>query len=150
MGRANAERQFAQDRNATNASREAEVQRAVTKSSALYQNDNWDLVDALNNNTVQLENIKQEDLPEEMKDMTAGQRQAYVQARQKERTEIQKKIHKLNAQRSKYVADEMKKLQGGRNTLGSAVIQAVRDQAIKRNFEFQAREEAPENIKQTD
>jgi hypothetical protein len=58
MGRANAERQFAQDRNATNASKEAAVQRAVTKSSRYYQNDNWDLVDALNNNTIQLENLK--------------------------------------------------------------------------------------------
>jgi hypothetical protein len=44
----------------------------------------------------------------------------------------------------------MKKLQGGQNTLGSAVIQAVRDQAIKRNFEFQQREEPPKNTGQTD
>ncbi|MHC4155527.1 MAG: vWA domain-containing protein [Planctomycetota bacterium] len=142
MGRANAERQFTQE--------EAAVQRAVTKSSRYYQNDNWDLVDALNNNTIQLENLKPEDLPEEMKDMTTEQREAYVQSRQKERAEIQKKIQKLNAQRSKYVADEMKKLQGGQNTLGSAVIQAVRDQAIKRNFEFQQREEPPKNTGQTD
>jgi hypothetical protein len=150
MGRANAERQFTQDRNAASASKEAAVQRAVTKSSRYYQNDNWDLVDALNNNTIQLENLKPEDLPEEMKDMTTEQREAYVQSRQKERAEIQKKIQKLNAQRSKYVADEMKKLQGGQNTLGSAVIQAVRDQAIKRNFEFQQREEPPKNTGQTD
>ncbi|MHC4621082.1 MAG: vWA domain-containing protein [Planctomycetota bacterium] len=149
-GKTDSRRQVAQDRNATSASREAEVQRAVTKSSALYRNDNWDLVDALNNNTIQLANLKPEDLPEEMKDMTTEQRQAYVRARQKERTEIQKKIQKLNAQRSKYVADEMKKLQGGQNTLGSAVIQAVRDQAIKRNFKFQERKEPPKNVEQTD
>jgi len=150
MGRTNAERQSTQDRNAANASKQAEVQRAVTKSSQYYQNDNWDLVDALNNNTLQLESLKPEDLPEEMKDMTTEQRQAYVEARQKERAEIQKKIQKLNAQRSKYVADEMKKLQGSEKTLGSAVIQAIRDQAAKRNFKFEAREESPENTRQTD
>jgi hypothetical protein len=48
------------------------------------------------------------------------------------------------------VADEMKKLQGGQNTLGSAVIQAVRDQAIKRNFEFQQPQEPPKSVEQTD
>jgi hypothetical protein len=150
LGRTNAQRQSTQDLNAANASKEAEVQRAVTKSSPYYQNDNWDLVDALNNNTADLETLKTDDLPEVMQKMTSEQRQAYVQTRQKERTEIQKKIQKLNAQRSKYVADEMKKLQGGRNTLGSAVIQAVRDQAIKRNFEFHQRKESPKNVEQTD
>jgi hypothetical protein len=149
-GKTDSRRQVAQDHNAANASRQAAVQRAVTKSSLYYRNDNWDLVDALNNNTVELESIKAEDLPEEMKDMTTEQRQAYVQTRQKERTEIQKKIQKLNAQRSKYVADEMKKLQGRQNTLGSAVIQAVRDQAVKRNFKFQEREEPPKDTEQTD
>jgi hypothetical protein len=44
----------------------------------------------------------------------------------------------------------MKKLQGGQNTLGSAVIQAIRDQAIKRNFNFQQRKEPPKNVEQTD
>lgn len=150
LGRTNAQRQSAQDFNAANASKEAEVQRAVTKSSMYYQNYNWDLVDALNNNTIELENLKPEDLPEVMQNMTIEQREAYVHGRQKERAQIQQKIQKLNAQRNKYLADETKKLKGGHSTLGSAVIRAVRDQAVKRNFKFEAREEAPENVKQTD
>ena len=52
-------------------------------------------------------------------------------------TEIQKKIQTLNEQRKKYVAVEMKKQQKGGKTLGSAVIQAVREQAKKKNFKFE-------------
>jgi hypothetical protein len=145
-GRMLKQRQSQQDDNAAVVSEEAAVQRAVAKSSFNYKNASWDLVDAIKSNKVKLENVKEKELPEEMQKIPAEERKAYVQAKEKERTEIQQKIQQLNEQRKQYVAAEMKKRQDGDKTLGSAIITAVRDQAVKRNFKFQAPEkEKPEN-----
>jgi len=141
------ERQSRQDTNASAASEAAAIQRAVTKASRNYRNDDWDLIDAIRNDKVKLEDVKEEELPENMRKMSAKEKQAYVEGRLKERAEIQKQIQQLNDQRKKYVAEEMKKQQAGTKTLGSAIIQAVREQAKKKNFKF---EEPKESKKETE
>ncbi len=138
LGRRAAERQSAQDSNASSSSKLAATQRAVTKSSLNYRNDSWDLVDGLKNETVKLEDVKKEDLPKEMQNMNTEERKAYVEQKTKERTQIQQKIQKLNKARKKYVAEEMKKQAKDGKTLGSAAIQAIRKQAEKKNFKFES------------
>ena len=73
----------------------------------------------------------------DIRNMDDKERKEYGETKAKERAEIQKKIQTLNEQRKKYVAVEMKKQQKGGKTLGSAVIQAVREQAKKKNFKFE-------------
>ena len=131
------QRQAEQDKNAAAASKEAMLQRAVSKSSLHYKNDGWDLVDALEHKTVKFEDIKAEDLPENMCKMTVEERKAYIETKAKQRTEVQQKIQQLNEQRKKYVAEQMKKRHSQSNTLGAAIIQAVSEQARKKNFKFQ-------------
>ena len=143
QGEAAQERQAAQDNNAQQASTEALLQRVVTKSSANYTNTAWDLVDAVNSQQVDLEQIQREELPENMQEMTAEQRTAYVDAQARQRAEIQAKVQQLNEQRKKYIAEEMKKRQGEGRTLGSAVKEAIREQARRKNYTFQAPEAAP-------
>ena len=77
------------------------------------------------------------------------ERKAHVQAKAKERTEIQQKIQQLNTQRQAYIAAEMKKLQGKTDTLGSAIIKAVHDQAQKRNFTFERPQEPSKTPQKT-
>jgi len=137
-----AERQAAQDRNAAAASKEANVQRAVSKSSAHYRNDAWDLVDAVKHNQIDLEDVEAEDLPEQMQRMTAAQRRAYIESKENERAELQQRIRQLNEQRKKYVAEEMKKRQSAEDTLGSAIIQVIRQQAASRNFSFETEQKS--------
>ena len=149
-GDAARERQSAQDQNAASASKEAAVQRAVTKSSFNYRNEAWDLVDALAANKVKLEDIKTDDLPEKMQTMAPEERKAYIEAQAKQRAEIQNRIQQLNQQRKKYVAEEMKKRQKEGNTLSSAVIAAVREQASKKNFGFESSEKSSKNVEGTD
>ncbi len=131
-------RQLEQDTNAANVSKEAQVQRSVTKSSRNYSNASWDLVDALKDNRVKLEELEEKSLPENMRKMTKHERKAYVEKMNKERSQIQTKIAELNTQRKKYVAEQMKKQHGSQKTLGSAAIRAVREQAEKRNFKFKS------------
>jgi hypothetical protein len=137
-GRIASERQSEQDSNASSSSRLAATQRAVTKSSLNYRNDSWDLVDGLKNDAVKLEDVKKEDLPKEMQDMSDEEQKAYVEQKTKQRAQIQQKIQKLNDARKKYVAEEMKKQATAGKTLGSAAIKAIRLQAEKKNFKFEA------------
>jgi len=136
-GAAAQERQTTQDGNAMQASAQAVVQRAVTKSSSNYSNTTWDLVDAVWAKQVDLEKVKPEDLPGNMQTMNAEERKAYVQEQARQRKEIQAKIQHLNEQRRIYVAEELKKRQGEGQTLGSAVKEAIREQARKKHYTFQ-------------
>jgi hypothetical protein len=129
-------RQRAQDNAAATLSPEAAVQRAVTKSSYNYVNTNWDLIDAVRANQVDLRQVKKEDLPVNMQGMNAEQRTAYVAAKAGERAEAQARIHKLNEQRARFVAEELKNRGGQADTLGSAAQQAIREQAAKKHFTF--------------
>ncbi|MBN2270593.1 MAG: VWA domain-containing protein [Sedimentisphaerales bacterium] len=149
-GSNNYARQSAQDRNAANLSPEASIQRSVAKSSANYRNEYWDLVDAYAEDNGKLIELKEEELPENMRKMSDKEKKEYVEAKAKERAEIQKKIQGLNEQRKKYVAAEMKKQEAaGEKTLGSAVIQAVREQAKTKKFKFEQPKE-PKNEAKND
>jgi len=139
------ERQSMQDRNAAVASPRASASRAVTKSSSHYRNESWDLVDALRTKKVKLEDVKKEDLPEKLREMSAEERRTYIEGKAKKRGEIQQRIQELEQQRKKYVAEEMKKRQGKGNTLGSAILKAIRDQAMKKNYTFESPEGPSKN-----
>jgi hypothetical protein len=86
-----------------------------------------------------MQKVKTEDLPKDMQNLNAGQRTAYVNAKAKERAEIQARIQQLNVQRNEYVAREAGKQQQG-GTLGSAIQQAVHEQAAKKNYTFKPAE----------
>ncbi|MCD6406041.1 MAG: VWA domain-containing protein [Planctomycetes bacterium] len=113
------------------------VQRAVSKSSRQYVNSSWDLVDALRETNVKLDDVKEKDLPEEMKKMTIDERKAYVKGKADERKSIQAKIQKLNEARKTYVAKELKKrAESGENTFDAAIIKALRRQAEAKGFQI--------------
>ncbi len=138
QGRVGAARQAAQEANvaALAPTSGAVVQRALTKASASYQNASWDLVDAVKDKNFDLAKLKTEELPEPMQKMTAAERRAFIEKHAREHAEIQAKINQLNAEREKYVAQHMKEI-AGTNTLGAVVISAIREQAQKRNFQFE-------------
>ncbi len=136
-GRAGAERQKGQDANAAALAPAsgAVVQRAVAKASANYQNSNWDLVDAAKDEKFDIAKLKTEELPAEMKTMNVTARKDFIARNAKERSELQAKIQKLNADRDTYVAQRRKEISGV-DTLDIAVISAVHEQGAKRNLVF--------------
>lgn len=134
-GNEGADRQAAQETNAASAGASAPTERAVAKSSDNYQNEGWDLVDAVRAKKVKVEEVKAEDLPEPMRKMTADEKKAYVDVQQNKRNEIQKKIQDLGAARNAYIAEERKKqAEKGPETFDSAVIKTVREQASRKEF----------------
>jgi len=132
-----AARQMQQDTNAANSSREAVIQRSVAKASVNYQNYSWDIVDAIKNKKLQLKDIDEKNLPAQMQKMDQKQRQEYVAKMTAERSELQEKVQQLNEGRRKYLAEQMKK-ESHANTLGSAIVRMIREQAGKRNFTFKS------------
>jgi hypothetical protein len=132
-------RQEAQDKAAESVAPAAAVQRMAAKSSTLYRNQAWDLIDALEAESVTLADLEAEDLPEAMREMTLEQKQAYIESKAKERTEIQQQIQTLQAARDSYVAAKRRALAelGQEQTLGEALIGAIRKQAAAKGLEFE-------------
>jgi hypothetical protein len=137
VGQAGAAAQMEQDSNAMGISRGVIVKRQVTKASAFYRNTKWDLVDALEEETVDLEDVPKEGLPEELRSLSDKELEAYVAEQSAERAKIQEKINQLNTERKKHIAAELKKRGEDDDSLGAAVIQAVRKQAEAKQFKFE-------------
>ena len=130
--------QQAQDANAKTAAGGAEVQRVAAKASVLYNNASWDLVDARRDAGFDLGRLKDEDFPEAMRAMDPVARKAYLDDKEKQRTELQARIRQLDKERAQFVQAEVKsKARTGAETLDSAMIGNVHKQAEKKNFVFE-------------
>ena len=128
-------RQKEQDKNAAAISGEVMAQRAAAKAAPQYSNSAWDLVDAKKSGHVKLEELSEAELPQEMKGMSAKERDEYVAAMQGKRDELRKKIARLNDGREKFVREKIKS--AGADTLDEAILRALRSQAAEKNFKFE-------------
>jgi hypothetical protein len=129
-------RQAAQDKNAMGMSLGSASTRAVTKSSANYDNSDWDLVDAKKKGK-DIANIPVTALPAPMQAMKPAERVQFVAGKEKERAEIQAKILQLNAEREQFVKAESKKHGAEQaSTLDTALLDSARKQGAKANFAF--------------
>jgi hypothetical protein len=136
-GAEGAARQELADKNSASLGAANFGQRALSKANAQYRNDGWDLVDAAKDAKVKVEEVKEAELPEEMRKMTVEERKAHVEAKQKEREKLQTQINNLVKQRREFVAAEEKKAaDANKDTLGNQVRDAVRAQAAKADFKF--------------
>lgn len=135
MGEQKKANQTAQDNNAAGYSAANSAERAVSKSSAAYRNDDWDLVDASKKSDFKVESLKDEELPAELKGKSKEEIKKYVDDKAVERGKIQKEIQDLSAKRSEYISNEQKKL-GQDNTLDAAMKKSLRENAEKIGFEF--------------
>jgi len=131
MGRQKKELQSVQDANAAELEEVVVVKRAVSKSSRLYQNSSWDLVDAAEEDATVLTQIKEKDLPKELQGKSKSEIKNFVKEKKQEREKIQKQIQELNAKREAYIAKNQKNEKG---ELENAMLSAIKAQASKKNF----------------
>jgi hypothetical protein len=110
------------------------VDRSVSKCSGMYRNDSWDLVDAIDANTITIENVDRSGLPESLQGLDDEQLRAHVAAKQQRRTELQQRIATLAKQREAHLATERAWLSEGPSSFNNAVIEAIREQAIAAGF----------------
>jgi len=128
-------RQAEQDANARGLGGGVLAARTKAKSSSQYRNTQWDLVDAEEEGEISIDELKEEELPEEMKKMSKDERKVYIKEKAEERKNIQEKINQLSAERDKHIANERSKL--NENSLDAVIIEAIREQAVKKNYTFE-------------
>lgn len=135
-GKEKAAEQKAADTSAAAMGSGVAASRAATKSTALYESSEWDMVDAKKNGK-DLAKMDKAELPAEMQEMSVEEREEHVAEKAKERAKIQKEIAKLSAERQEYIQEETKKqAKGGAESLDQVLKRSIRDQAKKKGFTF--------------
>ncbi|HEX6986219.1 MAG TPA: VWA domain-containing protein, partial [Planctomycetaceae bacterium] len=129
--------QAVQDSNAAGLGGAIAAERALTKGGAAYRFD-ADLVTLSLKDAKALEEIKEEELPDELKGKSDEERKAFLRAKAEEREAIQKQITELAEKRKAYIAEERKKQAGADKdrSLDEALLSALRTQAEKKDFSF--------------
>lgn len=135
LGAAKIQQQSAQDSNAMEMEEAVAVKRAVSKSSRLYTNSSWDLVDASKAEGFDIDKVKKEELPMELKEKSKTEIASYIEGKKKERSDIQKEIQDLNSKREAYIASQQKDNEKGE--LENAMLTAIQKQAAKKNYRWE-------------
>ena len=131
-GRSKMELQSKQDSNAAELNEVVVVKRAVSKSSRIYSNSSWDLVDAEKKKGFSYRTLNKKSLPKELQNKSSEEIKKYVTQQGKKREEIQQQIKTLNAQRNAYVAKKRK--QDNTKSLEKALISSLKRQAKAKNY----------------
>jgi hypothetical protein len=133
-GRAKLENQAAQDNNAISYNKANAVSRTVSKSSRLYKNSSWDLVDAEKEESFSYDDLDKKQLPKELKGKSKSEIKTYVEKKRKERETLQEEIAELNIKRRGFISNKTK---DSENALESALIKAIKKQAEQKNYKWE-------------
>ncbi|RQO42530.1 hypothetical protein DBR39_01235 [Chryseobacterium sp. KBW03] len=129
-------KQITQDKNAESQSASNLVERAVAKSKKnAYKNDHWDLVDKAEKDAGFIANVKQSELPAELKGKSKEEIQKTVAVKSAARDKIQKEIEELSKKRQTFIDGEMKKRgTDDSDDLGKAIESSIVELAKKNGY----------------
>ncbi|WAC03688.1 VWA domain-containing protein [Lacinutrix neustonica] len=133
IGREKMNLQAEQDTNAEAYSSANAVSRTVSKSSHLYKNAIWDLVDASKETSFDYKNIDKSKLPEVLRSKSEMEIKTYISQKKAQRETIQNKIQTLNTKRMAFILEANK---GQTNNLEQAMIKAIKTQGEKKNYHW--------------
>ena len=92
-----------------------------------------DLVADLRENTVQLEKLKEEELPENMRKMSPDERKAYLKQQAEERDKLTARVSELSRQRQAIIDEENKKLTAaGKGDAFDAKVNEIVNEQMRR------------------
>lgn len=123
--------QAEQDDNARGYSDENAVNRTISKSSHLYKNSSWDLVDAEKKKDFKYSDLQSNELPAELKGKSPKEIKSYIAKKRKERKLTQTKIQTLNEKRKQFIKAQQSQDDNG---LENAMIKAIKTQAKEKNY----------------
>lgn len=133
VGRTKMALQAEQDTNAMGYSEENAVSRTVSKSSHLYKNSTWDLVDAEKEKGFKYEDLKKDELPQELKGKSVAEIKAHIAKKRQDREAIQKNIQQLNEKRRQFIKAQQNDDDNG---LENAMIKAIKTQAKEKKYSW--------------
>lgn len=131
-----AEKQKKEDMNAGSKGMANASERAVSKSQTNYKNSEWDLVDAVEEGKIELDSLKDNELPAELKGKSKEEQQKILDEKTAKRKDYQEKINDLAKKRSDFIAEEKKKRaeEAGKEDLGSSIIKTMNTSAEKKGY----------------
>lgn len=130
-GAAKSQNQAVQDANASRYSSANVRTRAFVKSKKTYKNESWDLVDFTASHA--LAEVKEAELPQEMRRMNDEEKLAYIEAKRKERENIQKQLKEYEELVRDYVSKNAAEL-AKKQTLDNAMLEIIQEQARDKGF----------------
>lgn len=135
LGQSKMRLQSRQDDNAAEVEEAIAVKRAVSKSSRLYSNSSWDLVDASKDKEFDVSKIDKKQLPKTLQNKSTAEIKKHIELKKTERAKIQKEIQELNAKREAYISKNQK--EGGKGELENAMFNAIKKQASRKNYTWE-------------
>lgn len=129
---AKAKQSAAEEKIAAAAPPSARAERAKNKSinSRSYEGD---FLQSLENGTVKLEELRPEELPEELRSLSPDERKKEIEKRQAQRRQIRAEITQLSKDRDEFIKKERAK-SGSRNSFDSVVAEALKAQLAAKGF----------------
>ena len=114
------------------ASVSAQAERANNKALNSFSYDG-DLIQEIENESLKLEDVKEADLPDELKKLPIAERKKEVEKRLADRKKIRAEILDLSKKRDEFIAAARKKA-GVKNGFDEVVAQALREQLLKKGI----------------
>jgi len=110
----------------------AQAERAKNKAinSMAYAGD---LLQGIENGTVRLEDVKTEELPDELRGLSPAERKQEIEKRQAQRRQVRAEIMQLSKEREEFIKKERAK-SGQRNSFDSVVAEALKTQLAAKGF----------------
>jgi Mg-chelatase subunit ChlD len=118
----------------TRAKAPAKADRAMNKAmnSVAYVGD---LLQSIENGSVKLESVKDDDLPDDLRKLSPEARKQEIEKRLAARRELRAQIVALSKQRDEFIAAERKKQTGGKQSgFDAAVAQALKEQLARKGI----------------
>ncbi len=125
--------QVTQDNNAAEFEESVAVNRAVSKSSPIYKNNSWDLVDAVKEENFDLEKVERKTLPGELQNKSSKEIRDFINEKAEKRNQIQDEINELNQQRRAYLSNQAPKSD---NSLSTSLLKSLKKQAKNKNYSW--------------
>ena len=95
----------------------------------------YDLIDALEEGSVELDGLKDRDLPPELRGMTLKEKQAYLKEMEEERGILMQQIAELSAKRSSYIVEKLEEETGG-DSFDEVVQRFIEEQASDKGIRY--------------
>ncbi|MEE9349700.1 MAG: hypothetical protein V3U80_06605 [Flavobacteriaceae bacterium] len=126
--------QSKQDDNAIAMDNEVVVARAVSKTSSVYNNATWDLVDAEKEDDFDYKKIDTKKLSKDLQDKSPAELKEHVSKLSKKRVALQQEIKQINSKRKAYLLKNKK--ENTEDELESVMLNAIKKQAKRKNYNW--------------
>jgi Mg-chelatase subunit ChlD len=114
---------------------------AAARGSYLARNGaaaSYDLLQQVKDGKVKLEEVKKDELPDELKGKSLDEQKAHLEKLDKQRCELQKQAIELDQKRSKFIAEKQKENEKNRarDSFDQNVMRILQRQATRANIEY--------------